>query len=296
MAWASLKANQFGRFKLFHAITLLCALIFLGIKSIRIPRQVHPLRNHAEGRDHRRRPHGGEPIEGRRDRLLGIRGHSRPQGWRPQGLYDLHAFKAPPHEEIRIDGAQIADVNSYGPWHNPYTAIYFTLTGLHALHVIGGALVIGYLWGPGARCGRRTPNGSPTGSRYPGCSGTLSIWFGSSCSRSFTSCDIIERTPFTPARNALGARLFVRLFRPSGGHGPDGRASFIHFESRAVNIAVALVIASVKASLVAGYFMHLISERKMIYCVLMFTAIFFVGLMFLTLFSFSDFPALTIKH
>src|SRR5262252_9164660 len=34
MAWASLKMNQFGRFKFFHAITLLCALIFLGIKSL----------------------------------------------------------------------------------------------------------------------------------------------------------------------------------------------------------------------------------------------------------------------
>jgi cytochrome c oxidase subunit IV len=73
-------------------------------------------------------------------------------------------------------------------------------------------------------------------------------------------------------------------------------ASFIHFDSPAVNIAVALAIAGVKASLVAGYFMHLISERKMIYSVLAFTAIFFVGLMFLTLWSFADFPPLTIKH
>src|SRR5437762_8949947 len=33
MAWASLKMNNFGKFKFFHAITLLCALVFLGIKS-----------------------------------------------------------------------------------------------------------------------------------------------------------------------------------------------------------------------------------------------------------------------
>src|SRR6266704_3278877 len=33
MAWASLKMKQFGRFKLFQAITVLCALMFLGIKS-----------------------------------------------------------------------------------------------------------------------------------------------------------------------------------------------------------------------------------------------------------------------
>ena len=42
-------------------------------------------------------------------------------------------------------------VQNYGPWHNTYMAIYFTLTGLHALHVLGGALVIGYFLGPGAK-------------------------------------------------------------------------------------------------------------------------------------------------
>jgi hypothetical protein len=36
---------------------------------------------------------------------------------------------------------------------------------------------------------------------------------------------------------------------------------------------------------VAGFFMHLISERKMIYCVLAFTGFFFAALMFLTLWS-----------
>ena len=73
-------------------------------------------------------------------------------------------------------------------------------------------------------------------------------------------------------------------------------ASYIHFPTRGINIAVALVIACVKASLVAAYFMHLISERKMIYSVLGFTAFFFVGLMFLTIGAMHDFPPLTITH
>jgi cytochrome c oxidase subunit 4 len=51
------------------------------------------------------------------------------------------------------------------------------------------------------------------------------------------------------------------------------------------NIVLALVIASVKAFLVAGYFMHLVSERKMIFTVLGMTVFFFAGLMFLTLWS-----------
>ena len=73
-------------------------------------------------------------------------------------------------------------------------------------------------------------------------------------------------------------------------------ASYIPFGHRAINIGVALAIAIGKAFLVAGYFMHLISERKMIYGILAFTAFFFVGLMFLTVWSFDDFPPLTIKH
>ena len=56
--------------------------------------------------------------------------------------------------------------------------------------------------------------------------------------------------------------------------------STLHLNVRAA-IAVALVIAVIKASLVAGYFMHLISEKKIVYAALMLTAIFFLALMFL---------------
>jgi len=73
-------------------------------------------------------------------------------------------------------------------------------------------------------------------------------------------------------------------------------ASYIPFGNREINIAVALAIAIGKASLVACYFMHLISERKMIYGIMAFTAFFFMGLMFLTVASFSDFPSHTITH
>src|SRR5881396_4305333 len=73
-------------------------------------------------------------------------------------------------------------------------------------------------------------------------------------------------------------------------------ASYIPFGHRAVNIGVALVIAFGKGFLVAGYFMHLISERKMIYGIMVFTAFFFIGLMFLTVFAFHDFPPQTVTH
>jgi cytochrome c oxidase subunit 4 len=73
-------------------------------------------------------------------------------------------------------------------------------------------------------------------------------------------------------------------------------ASYIPFGNHEINIAVALFIACGKASLVAGFFMHLISERKLIYGLLIFTACFFLGLMFLTVSAFADFPHLTVTH
>lgn len=53
-------------------------------------------------------------------------------------------------------------------------------------------------------------------------------------------------------------------------------------------ITVALIIATIKGSLVASYFMHLISEKKMIYATLILTVVFFVVLMWLPIFAHSD--------
>jgi cytochrome c oxidase subunit 4 len=60
---------------------------------------------------------------------------------------------------------------------------------------------------------------------------------------------------------------------------------YVHLPSVALTIAIALLIATIKASLVAGFFMHLISERKAIYAILAATFIFFAGLMCLTVWS-----------
>jgi len=52
-----------------------------------------------------------------------------------------------------------------------------------------------------------------------------------------------------------------------------------------VAVSLALLVATIKGSLVACYFMHLISEKKLIYAVLVITVIKFVALLAL--------PALT---
>jgi cytochrome c oxidase subunit 4 len=48
-----------------------------------------------------------------------------------------------------------------------------------------------------------------------------------------------------------------------------------------VAVSVALLVATIKGSLVACYFMHLISEKKLIYAVLGITGFFFAALMVL---------------
>ena len=53
-------------------------------------------------------------------------------------------------------------------------------------------------------------------------------------------------------------------------------------------VTIALVVATIKGSLVACYFMHLISEKKLIYAVLALTAAFFVVLLFLPVLTVHD--------
>jgi cytochrome c oxidase subunit III len=43
------------------------------------------------------------------------------------------------------------------PSTSTFMALYFTMTGLHGLHVIGGMIVNGYLWGPGSKMWRTDP-------------------------------------------------------------------------------------------------------------------------------------------
>lgn len=55
-----------------------------------------------------------------------------------------------------------------------------------------------------------------------------------------------------------------------------------------IAVALAMLVATVKGTLVACYFMHLISEKKLIYAVLVLTAAFFVALMVLPVVTFRN--------
>ncbi len=58
--------------------------------------------------------------------------------------------------------------------------------------------------------------------------------------------------------------------------------SYVDFGSHKANMAIGMLVATFKAGLVAAIFMHLSSERKLIYRVLIFTAFFVFALFWLT--------------
>ncbi len=88
MSWVSLKLKDFGKYRMYMGITILCAFVFLGVKAYEYNEKFS---------------HGNLPSQ------------------------------------------------------STFLAIYFTITGLHALHIIGGVIVNGYLWGPGAKMWKTEP-------------------------------------------------------------------------------------------------------------------------------------------
>ncbi len=149
LAWVACKVGQFKKFKFFHACTLLLALSFLCVKMYEYhDKWIHyeiKLTNGTFADGHMIASDADSvTIEGRivSDETL---------------LYDLRSQKNIPRDEIKIPRSEIKSMQNYGPWHNTFLAIYFTLTGLHALHILGGSIVIGYLWGPGSKLWKRDP-------------------------------------------------------------------------------------------------------------------------------------------
>jgi cytochrome c oxidase subunit III len=71
--------------------------------------------------------------------------------------HDVHAAqsreegKEAEPREYEIENASIVDDISYGPWKNIFYACYFTTTGIHGLHVVGGIVAIGLLWAQALR-------------------------------------------------------------------------------------------------------------------------------------------------
>jgi cytochrome c oxidase subunit 3 len=157
LAWVACKVGQFKKFKFFHACTLLLALTFLCVKMY----EYHDKWIHYEIKLTDGTFADGHLVEKSADFDLAKKtGTVTLQGRIVNDetlLYDLRSQKNIQLKEVIVNAADIKSMQNYGPWHNTFLAIYFTLTGLHALHILGGSIVIGYLWGPGSKMWKRDP-------------------------------------------------------------------------------------------------------------------------------------------
>ncbi len=172
LAWASLKLREFAKFKLFMSITLLCALGFMGIKAWEYNKKLHHygvfLKDGAiiTGHDievsesairivpdavQHGKAHGGPAHEPSAEK------ESDPDA--PAPLVDPAsvAKAGEAREPLEIPRGAVRRWSNHGPAYNTFYSIYFTLTGLHALHVIGGAVVLAYLLFTGEKMYRREP-------------------------------------------------------------------------------------------------------------------------------------------
>ncbi len=183
LAWAALKMRQFTRYKIYMGITILCGIAFLFIKLyIEWPDKFEHFGAFI-------RPDRLEKYE----QYLGNH-HLLEKGLEPRieitgHLHNHEALHDPnvKEYEIQLDPVNAAptdpasdrphfwplarsekiahiakeDVQRAGmfiPKHSTFFATYFTITGLHGLHVLGGVLVFCYFWLPiGANLYKRNP-------------------------------------------------------------------------------------------------------------------------------------------
>jgi cytochrome c oxidase subunit 3 len=156
MAWASLKLGKFADFRKFMGATLACAAVFLGIKATEYKDKFTHyevwktdgtrLTGHIEGSPwlwttaklDANKVDKINFVPDARHYVLG------PIAAAQQGGQVAHA-------SIEIPRSDIKRLSAFVPSHSTYFAIYFTMTALHALHVLGGALVLAWFWGSGAR-------------------------------------------------------------------------------------------------------------------------------------------------
>lgn len=183
-AWAHAKLNNPSKSRFYLGITILCGAMFLGVKSkeyydkfthygiemmdgslvsghlvenakdyvvIHPDEEAHQLAvalgiRPSPGADLHKARAGAEPKDGAAANQDPVPKLSAP---------DKHA--AGGGHELKIERSKIRRIASYGPWYSTFFAIYFTLTGLHGLHVLGGMVVLFYFWGPGFKMFKKEP-------------------------------------------------------------------------------------------------------------------------------------------
>ena len=173
LAWAALKMRRYRAYWWYMLATITCGVIFLVVKlSLEWPQKFEHIGVFLKPKAY-----------AKYEQYLGNE-HAASKGLQPRieitgHLHNREALKDPnvkeyeialdpinadptnsaldrphfiplrPTEKIAtIEKEDVERISSFGPWHNTYFASYFTITGLHGAHVLGGVLVFIYMWLP----------------------------------------------------------------------------------------------------------------------------------------------------
>ena len=190
-AWVALKERKFNLYRLFLGATILLGFFFLCIKGVEYhAKWVHwgffikedAFKNYQDDLDKDHYFYSFIPAQ----HVYEVRGHFlneedlEKNNQLKDGPYKVLPDKTPGYlinggdhsgpafntissEEdptIMIQAKDIDPLHGYSrllPHHGTYYAIYFLVTGLHALHIIGGIVVMSYFFILGSRLYRRNP-------------------------------------------------------------------------------------------------------------------------------------------
>jgi len=163
LGWSALKLGDFRTYRKYQAVTILCALTFLVVKClVEYPEK---FKHYEVWKKDGTRMTGhveGNPLFLTEAKMA--KANMASIKFTPDHHFYFAAAPAhgaaaadahPPAVEIKRE--EIKRLSAFTPAHSTYFGVYFTLTALHGLHVLAGALVIAYIWGPGARMWKTDP-------------------------------------------------------------------------------------------------------------------------------------------
>ena len=147
------------------ALTLLCAIAFMGIKAYEYGSKAYHLTIVAHDSSAGVFVYDGHVKHEKADGEITLKGYRIPLEDYGAGTgFDIHLVsehgmeellkaktgKPPVEQEFIIPASTISAMTNYGPWKNIFYACYFTLTGIHGLHVLGGMIPLSILLDPGS--------------------------------------------------------------------------------------------------------------------------------------------------
>ncbi len=173
LAWAALKMRKYRAYWWYMLITILCGIIFLTVKLVyewpdkfqhfgaylkpaalekyepylgnhHLEEKGLPMRMEITGHLHNKEALKDPSIHEYEVALDPIYADpTNPQMDRPH-FWPHHATD----KIVAIEKEDVERAGFFTPDHNTFFATYFTITGLHGLHVLGGVLVFIYMWLP----------------------------------------------------------------------------------------------------------------------------------------------------